>query len=208
MTGLPASTIGLVDRGFLAAGMAADITVFDPATVIDHATFEQPTLPSEGIRHVLVNGRVAMRDGKPTGEQGGRALLRARHMPSRPMQLATARRASAKGSGLTFDIRQDPRARLATGTFRWKDRSSSDQIETTSLGLLQVADGWASLTARARVGPSRDERSVTITIDRGDPSSPGAGVLVVNVDGATERRLLVETKNVAVSSRAGSGERR
>ena len=57
MTGLPAATVGLVDRGRLAVGMAADVVVFDPATVIDHATFEAPMEPSEGIRHVLVNGR-------------------------------------------------------------------------------------------------------------------------------------------------------
>ena len=63
MTGLPAATIGMVDRGRLAVGMAADVVVFDPATVIDHATFEAPMQPSEGIRHVLVNGRLALRDG-------------------------------------------------------------------------------------------------------------------------------------------------
>ena len=63
MTGLPAATIGMVDRGRLAVGMAADVVVFDPATVIDHATFEAPMQPSVGIRHVLVNGRVALRDG-------------------------------------------------------------------------------------------------------------------------------------------------
>src|SRR5699024_6540571 len=48
MTGLPATMIGMVDRGFLAPGMVADITVFDPNTIIDHATFEQPELKSEG----------------------------------------------------------------------------------------------------------------------------------------------------------------
>ena len=74
MTALPANTIGMVDRGFVAPGMAADVTVFDPATVIDRATYEDPGQLSEGIRLVLVNGRVALRDGKVTGEQGGRVL--------------------------------------------------------------------------------------------------------------------------------------
>lgn len=76
MTGLPAATIGMVDRGVLKAGMAADVTVFDPRTVIDHATFDKPTLKSDGVRAVLVNGVVALRDGAPTGQQGGRALAR------------------------------------------------------------------------------------------------------------------------------------
>lgn len=76
MTGLPAATIGMTDRGVLEAGKAADVTVFDPRTVIDHATFEQPTRPSDGVRAVLVNGRLALRDGVPTGTQGGRPLVR------------------------------------------------------------------------------------------------------------------------------------
>src|SRR5439155_25245808 len=62
MTALPANTIGMVDRGFLAPGMAADVTVFDPATVMDHATYEDAGQLSEGIRLVLVNGRMALRD--------------------------------------------------------------------------------------------------------------------------------------------------
>ncbi len=91
MTALPANTIGMVDRGFLAPGMAADVTVFDPNTVIDRATYDEPARLSEGIRYVLVNGRVALHDGVVTGLQGGRVLLRSVHMPSRPMNTAARR---------------------------------------------------------------------------------------------------------------------
>ena len=80
--------------------MAADIAVFDTATVIDHATFEKPDAWSEGIRHVIVNGRMALRDGKATGEQGGVVLRRTGNMPSRPMELGVARRV-AVASGAT-----------------------------------------------------------------------------------------------------------
>jgi N-acyl-D-amino-acid deacylase len=76
MTGLPASRFGLSGRGALVAGAYADITVFDPATVIDRATFEQPKTPAAGIAHVFVNGRPVWADGKPTGERPGRALRR------------------------------------------------------------------------------------------------------------------------------------
>jgi N-acyl-D-amino-acid deacylase len=76
MTGLPAATIGMDDRGLLKPGMAADVTVFDPRTIIDHATFDTPTLKSDGVRAVLVNGVIALRDGTPTGQRGGRALVR------------------------------------------------------------------------------------------------------------------------------------
>jgi N-acyl-D-amino-acid deacylase len=76
MTGLSASRFGLTGRGILVAGAYADITVFDPDTVTDRATFEAPTTPAAGIEHVLVNGRLVWTDGKPTGEHPGRALRR------------------------------------------------------------------------------------------------------------------------------------
>jgi N-acyl-D-amino-acid deacylase len=76
MTGLPAARFGLTGRGMVAAGAYADITVFDPATVIDRATFEQPITPAAGIEHVFVNGRPVWAEGKPTSDRPGRALRR------------------------------------------------------------------------------------------------------------------------------------
>ncbi len=76
MTGLPAARFGLGGRGTIAAGAWADVTVFDPATVIDRATFGVPTTPAAGIDHVFVNGRPVWAAGKPTGERPGRALRR------------------------------------------------------------------------------------------------------------------------------------
>ncbi len=76
MTSLPAQTIGMADRGVLAQEMAADVVVFDPTAVIDHATYEDPMAMSDGIVHTVVHGQVARRDGAATGIQGGRALKR------------------------------------------------------------------------------------------------------------------------------------
>jgi N-acyl-D-amino-acid deacylase len=76
MTGLSAGRFGLSGRGILAAGSYADVTVFDPETIADRATFESPTTPAAGIEHVFVNGRPVWTDGKPTGERPGRALRR------------------------------------------------------------------------------------------------------------------------------------
>lgn len=85
MTYLPASMIGMVDRGLLAPGMSADITVFDPDTVIDKATFEQPNQLAEGVRHVLVNGRLALTSGDVVdGLRAGKSLRRRSSMISRP----------------------------------------------------------------------------------------------------------------------------
>jgi len=74
MTSQPAQRVGLSDRGLLRPGMAADITVFDPNTVIDRATFENPHQYSEGIRYVVVNGAVVLDDGRITDARPGRGL--------------------------------------------------------------------------------------------------------------------------------------
>jgi N-acyl-D-amino-acid deacylase len=78
MTGLPAARFGLKRRGIIAEGAYADICVFDPATVIDRATFAEPMRPADGIAHVFVNGRPVWGEGKPSGERPGRALRRQR----------------------------------------------------------------------------------------------------------------------------------
>jgi N-acyl-D-amino-acid deacylase len=74
MTSLPAARAHLLDRGILRPGMAADVTVFDPATIRDAATFEDPMHYSVGVRYVIVNGRPVVDDGRITAERPGRAL--------------------------------------------------------------------------------------------------------------------------------------
>ncbi|MBL8186908.1 MAG: prolyl oligopeptidase family serine peptidase [Acidobacteria bacterium] len=69
-----AETFRLKDRGKLAAGYFADIIVFDPKTIADKATYEQPELPSEGLRFILVNGKLALDSGKFNGTLGGRTI--------------------------------------------------------------------------------------------------------------------------------------
>ena len=74
MTGLSAKIVGLTDRGLLKPGMAADITLFDPAAVIDKATFENPAQYPVGIPYVIVNGVVVIDKGEHTGARPGRVL--------------------------------------------------------------------------------------------------------------------------------------
>ncbi|HJU86889.1 MAG TPA: amidohydrolase family protein, partial [Gemmatimonadota bacterium] len=74
MTRLPAEILHLADRGTIGVGKAADLAVFDPATVIDTATFEAPHSYPVGIPHVIVGGKLAVRDGTITGELPGRIL--------------------------------------------------------------------------------------------------------------------------------------
>jgi N-acyl-D-amino-acid deacylase len=75
MTSLPAARLGLTDRGLLRPGMAADVVVFDPATVADTATYENPHQYSLGMELVLVNGQLVLRDGIRTTARPGRPLL-------------------------------------------------------------------------------------------------------------------------------------
>jgi N-acyl-D-amino-acid deacylase len=74
MSGLPAATLGLSQRGLLKEGSFADVVVFDPATVTDRATFSSPHQLSEGVSEVLVNGKVTISAGAFTGTLAGRAL--------------------------------------------------------------------------------------------------------------------------------------
>jgi N-acyl-D-amino-acid deacylase len=74
LSGLPATNLGLDRRGFLKAGMFADVVVFDPATIVDRATYENPHQYATGMKHVFVNGVQVLKDGEHTGAKPGRAL--------------------------------------------------------------------------------------------------------------------------------------
>jgi N-acyl-D-amino-acid deacylase len=74
MTGLPAQRLGLRDRGVIRPGARADLVIFDPRTVADQATYDDPHRYPVGIDHVLVNGRFVIKDGQHTGSLPGRVL--------------------------------------------------------------------------------------------------------------------------------------
>lgn len=76
VTGKAADLFSIPDRGRLAVGMATDITVFDPETIAPRATYLQPVQLAQGVRFVLVNGKVALADGRQTEERAGKFLRR------------------------------------------------------------------------------------------------------------------------------------
>ncbi len=203
MTLLPAATIGLVDRGAIAVGMAADITVFDPTTVIDHATFEQPTLKSDGIRHVIVNGRLALQDGTVTGQQGGRVLLRTRNMPSRLVDMSGARGLvvnmttpdKERDWRVDIDVAQRGEAR-ANGRLNALSlvfgRNQSDgtaesrmSIQSVALGSLQVSGNWATITARATLTSglrTAEEVTISLIVEGADPWADGDASVTLRIE--------------------------
>jgi len=74
MTSLPASHFRIADRGAIRPGWFADIVVFDPEAMRDLATYDNPHRPAEGLRHLIVNGAITIRDGKLTGQRAGRIV--------------------------------------------------------------------------------------------------------------------------------------
>jgi N-acyl-D-amino-acid deacylase len=74
LTSLPAENLELTRRGALRPGYFADIVVFDPATIADHATFDAPHQYATGVQHVFVNGVQVLRDGEHTGALPGRVV--------------------------------------------------------------------------------------------------------------------------------------
>jgi N-acyl-D-aspartate/D-glutamate deacylase len=74
LTSLPAGRLGLRDRGVVRAGARADLAIFDPATFAEQGTTFAPNQIAVGMRHVLVNGVVTLRDGALTGARGGQVL--------------------------------------------------------------------------------------------------------------------------------------
>ncbi|HEX7719053.1 MAG TPA: D-aminoacylase, partial [Woeseiaceae bacterium] len=90
LTSLPAGNLRIADRGALKRGNYADVVVFDPDTIQDHATFEKPHAYSTGVMHVFVNGTQVLKDGEHTGETPGKVVRgpgwkeRAEEMPVTP----------------------------------------------------------------------------------------------------------------------------
>jgi N-acyl-D-aspartate/D-glutamate deacylase len=122
------------NKGRLRVGADADIAVFDTLTVTDRATYEVPNAKSEGIRVVLVNGVVALRDGVVTGARGGVAMRRTGLMPSRPLHLSASARVRGTGTmthrggltakSITVDLQQPrgARTRYARNAAAWSAR--------------------------------------------------------------------------------------
>lgn len=88
MTSLPAQTFNLRDRGLLREGFAADLVIFDEATIADRATFDQPHQYAVGISYVIVNGETVFADGRLTGARPGHAL---RHESGAEIASSTAK---------------------------------------------------------------------------------------------------------------------
>ena len=192
MTSLPAGIIGMTDRGYLAVGMRADVVVFDPKNIVDHATFAKPGERSQGVQEVLVNGRFAIRNGALTGEMHGQILQRLANMPSRPSMRASKRhvrladvelRNADQASGrVTLEVSQVSQARRAQGVVRFDGPLGHLRATASDLGILQSYRGWSSLTGLMRNSAGR-EWPFLLTVDDRDPSAVSGSTTITLVLG-------------------------
>ena len=96
MSAQPARVLGLEGRGELKVGNYADVVVFDPATIRDHATYLEPHQYATGVSTVLINGVEALRDGEPTEARPGRAIRGRAWTGTRPLTSPTSSPAAPK----------------------------------------------------------------------------------------------------------------
>lgn len=201
MTGLPATMAGLVDRGYLAVGMAADLAIFDTAAVMDRATFQEPGLRSLGMRHVIVNGRPVLSDGATTGIRAGRPLFRQSWMPSRPQDAIDASRGlearglvaplpgGAETHRIEVAVRQSAEERHASGTVTIRELAGGAEWRGVAFGVVQTMAGWRSVTGRVQFPATGAERAFTLTLESADPHVRGAPrTVTVDVEGMPRLR--------------------
>lgn len=172
MTALPATMIGLTERGYLLPGMIADVTVFDPETVIDRATMDEPFLPSIGVKTVIVGGKIALNDGMVNIDTPGQPLFRSLHEPARPMNFVLNRSVTAKGKimdgkmTVQIDVRQPAGSTQPTGKVIIGGLTNGDIVMIPSI--LQTSKGWASMTGVA-VLQGAQPSAITVIAEDADP---------------------------------------
>lgn len=156
MSGLPAAIIGIANRGLIAPGMAADVAVFDPATVADHATYEQPTSFSTGVRHVIVNGAIALLDSKLVQRQRGSGLVLLRsnstHTPSR-YAYAFAHTLREEIEPMFHSKEDKP----------FIDPRSNATIRILRRGAVQAFADWLGMTAIAKISADAEPHAILVT---------------------------------------------
>ena len=158
MTSLAASNVGISDRGIIRPGLAADLVLFDPATVSDAATMKNPHALSKGIRTVWVNGEIVFDGGRTTGSHPGRVLRRTssptssiddfvkaemarQGIPGVAIGIVDKGRVTTKGYGLAnveLDVPVTDRTIFQSG--------SMGKMFTATAVMLQVEDGKLSLS--------------------------------------------------------------
>jgi N-acyl-D-amino-acid deacylase len=169
LSGLPATNLELDRRGFLKEGMFADVVVFDPATIADRATFENPHQYAVGMKHVFVNGAQVLKDGTHTGAKPGRALWGVGKIASPPQ--------TGDGAGRIAPARfvdPDRRAKLSAAFGEidrlFKDFTTRQHVPGAAWGIVidgelahDGVDGYRDVAAKAPVDADTVFRIASMT---------------------------------------------
>jgi N-acyl-D-amino-acid deacylase len=147
--------------------------------------------PSAGVRHVLVNGRLALRDGAPVGSKSGLTLKRSANMPSRPQHSGGAPSVFSR----TANVAANVTARNAS--FRFSDPQSRVEVRLVRSGKLQAHQQWASFTGIARISTDNQEHAIVVIFDGPNPDRATPS-LVVEVDDGRRFEMILQEKNLKV----------
>lgn len=149
LTGLPAKNLGIRRRGFLKPGYFADIVLFDPATVRDHATFEEPHQYATGVRDVFVNGKLVLKNGEHTGETPGQVVRGPGYFRSKQRRTRvelTKAASQAHAAGFVFDGHNDLPWAIrtnASSSFAKLDISQPQPTLNTDIARLRAGNAGA-----------------------------------------------------------------
>lgn len=204
VTGLPASMLGLVDRGILAPGMAADVTVFNPDTIIDQGEFGDPKQYSIGVEYVFVNGQLALQKGKSTIAHSGKELLRSSSMPTRIQVVGEDQSVNATGTvssptdgsllTVKIDAEQSADNAVAAGNISILNSDGIELLDVIRFGRVQTAPDWFTVSGVATVPGQEAPRAFQIIVDHRDPlAKKGEKMLTLRVDGADDLRGVLVT---------------
>ena len=199
MTSLAASNMGLADRGTIRAGQAADLVLFDPATVSDRSTTEQPNAPSVGIKTVWVNGEVVYDGGKTTGKYPGRVLRRPTQNAARRSAAPTALPTDSIATFVRAELQRQRVPGLAVAVVRGKDVFASGYGYANLEHMVPVTE--RTIFQSGSLGKMFTATAVMLQVEDGklalsDPLTkffPGAPATWQNI---TVRHLLTHTSGI------------
>ena len=202
MTALPATMIGLTERGYLLPGMIADVTVFNPETVIDRATMAEPYLPSAGIQSVIINGKIALNDGMVSISTPGKPLFRSVYEPARPMNFDINRSVKVNGvftntsTEINIDVRQQAGSMQPTGKVTIGGLPGGEITMIPSI--LQTSKGWASMTG-VTFSKGRKPTAITVIAEERDPSSSYKPSITVILNGTNAVKGMIKEQTLVVT---------
>lgn len=186
MSGLPADMLGLIDRGYIAAGMHADLVIFDPQNIVDHATFEEPHRPSEGILTVLVSGAVTWHKDALTGQRAGEVLYRPSFVrtivPGRHHRMFSGTLRDRATEIAFTALSADEATGVNDFTLRYRTHTNEPLITSVRVGKISAIGGWLAVVGIVEEGLYQGKAFEFIVDDEQPNAKDGPSAFLI-IDG-------------------------